>query len=119
MIKHGDQNNLQAHFIERLDIQRKRNLGSSFRPIYDWDTLSTVNGLIDLLSSREIVMNEGQEVMADYLIMMNVTDITETDRIVNGDDIYNIYSIHNPNNRNHHLEIKAKLMQPGTVSEGT
>ncbi len=110
---------MQAHFLETLDIQRRRNAGTEFRPVWYWETIETVRGLIDLLSSREVVRNEAQDILADYFIMMNVTDITEADRILDGDDVYNIYSIHDPNRRGHHLEIKAKLMTPGAITEGS
>ena len=76
-----------------------------------WSLLNEIEGLKDLLSSREIIRDEGGRVLADYKLYIDVIDVIEAD-VVEIDSLwYDIYSIHNPNEMDRHLELKIKKLE--------
>lgn len=76
-----------------------------------WSLFDTVEGLKDLLSSREIIRDEGGRILADYKLYIDVIDIIEVDIIEIDNNWYDIYSIRNPNEMDRHLELKIKKLE--------
>jgi len=111
----------ESHLDKSINIERKKNVGTNFHPVYDWDILKNVNGMINLLSESEILRDEGGVVLADYALYIETTDIKLSDRIkatVSG-DLYDVFSIHDPNGRGHHYKIKMKLLPTSSGESGS
>ena len=111
----------EDHLNRVVKIERRENLGTNFHPVYDWDVLASVYGLVNLLSSSEVVRDEGGVVLADYVLYIEWTDVKLKDRIKDDDsgNNYNIFSIHDPNGLGHHLKIKMKLLPQGFQESGS
>ena len=103
-----------------VNIERKENLGTAFRPVYDWDVVSNVDALINMLSESEVLRDEGGVVLADYALYIEPTDVRLDDRIVDeAGNAYDIFSIHDPNGRGHHYKIKMRLLPEGFEVSGS
>lgn len=100
---------LQDHYNKSLKIYRSVD-GIAYPHGKTWSLLNTVEGLKDLLSSREIIRDEGGKVLADYKIYLDKTDIVEVDIIEIDSQWFDICSIHNPNELDRHLELKVNLL---------
>lgn len=107
----------RAFLKDEIEILRRQKTGTDFNPVWVWSTIAIVNGLLNLLSGRDVIKNEGNKIVADWKVYLEVTDVKEIDMIKNGADVYDIYSIHNPNNMGRHLEIKMKKLEPGALDE--
>jgi len=107
----------RAFLKDEIEILRKQKTGTDFNPAFIWGSIAVVDGMKNLLTGKEVVRNEGNVVVADYRLYIEYTDVTEADIIKSGLDGYNIYSIHNPNNMNRHLEIKMLKLKPGELDE--
>lgn len=101
---------MEEHFNKTVKICSKTNSGTSFKPVWSWSVLETTTGLLDKLSEKKIIRNEGNKIIADHILIIMPTTIDTANRIIIGTDAYDIYSITNPNMLNHHYEIKMELL---------
>lgn len=101
---------IQGAFNTTVDVYRKTNTGTTFKPVWTWASIYSGAGLIDQLSGTEIVRNEGNTIVADHIIYIDYTDVTNKDRLYSDGKYYEIYSKHDPNGMHDHLEIKCKLL---------
>lgn len=99
-----------------LKIYRKTNTGTSFAPVWVWTLLYTVYGLMDKQSGSKTIRNEGGAIISDWKCYLDIMTLTPADRIVDGADVFEIISIHNPNKMNHHQEIECKYLPAGTLA---
>lgn len=104
---------------QTIEIQRRANIGTSFHPVWDWDTEETVSGLVNTMGESEKAYDEGRKLKADHKLYINVTHVTNSDRIKWGSNLYDIYEVKDPNNREHHLEIKMLLLPSGFEESGS
>jgi hypothetical protein len=104
---------LNSFFNKTLTVKRRVNTGTEFHPVYSWTTVQTVNGAQDLLSERRIVRDPGGNILADFVFYMPYTNIYASDVIYCDSQNYTIYSIFNPMEKNHHIEIKALRAKEG------
>lgn len=124
MIKRLDQGN-SVRFTNQLNttgsIIRRVNTGNNVDPVYsDIDVVSDVPGLLDQLSEKKVIRDDGGRIIADHVFFIDyVSGILGTDRAVVGSNEYNIYRVRNPNGMNRHLEIYMLLVQPGTEIGGS
>ncbi len=105
---------IESCFNADLSIQRRQNVGTDFRPVWEWTELDNVRGLIDMLSERWLVRNEGGAVVADHIAYIMPFPVRVKDRIVSGENTYDVYSVHDPNGKGHHYELKMLLMPEGS-----
>lgn len=108
---------IESCFNADLSLQRRFNMGTDFRPVWEWVELANVRGLIDKLSERWIVRNEGGSVVADHIAFIMPYAVRVKDRVVSGGNTYEVYSIHDPNGRGHHYELKMLLLPEGAGSD--
>jgi len=77
-----------------------------------WSTHLTLDGLIQPLSSQELLILERIGNKSTHKLYTDVEDILVTDRVVENGVTYNITgSPINPGNRDHHLETKLELLE--------
>jgi head-tail adaptor len=101
-----------------IKVFRRVRTGGGATPVYAWvqlyDTMATVNQL----SAFKTIRNEGGAVVMDTQVYMKyVSDLTISDRVVDGTSVYDIQSIHDPNQMHHHLELTGKLMPANTLTD--
>ena len=74
----------------------------------NWDTQTTVKGMVRPLSGVELIAR-GKSVADNVYIVYteNISGIREDDRLSIGSIIYNIEHIKDPNSLTHHLEIEC------------
>ena len=81
----------RAFLKDEIEILRKQKTGTDFNPMFVWGAIAVVDGMINLLSGKEVVRNEGNNVVADYRLYLEVTDVTEADIIKSGIDVIGRY----------------------------
>lgn len=97
-----------------ITVYRKTNTGDNVTPNYTYPLVDTINAVVNQLSESRFIRNEGDKIVADHEIFIDYISTLEfEDYIKDGDDYFQIYSIKDPNKRNHHLEIKALQMPRG------
>ncbi len=101
------------HGTTYIEVYRKRNAGTDFRPLWVWDLVLSTTGLRDKLSESKIIRNEGGVVLADYVYYTDYADIRSDDRIKAGSSFYDVFNAYDPNDMNDHLEIFCKLLPAG------
>lgn len=82
-----------------------------------WTDLLTYNGVVDQLSGSEVVAANQLAPSSTHILIGEYTEgITEKDRVLFHEKIYDIKNIDNPMNLNQHLEILLEykgVMQNG------
>lgn len=77
-----------------------------------YTTLTNVDGAIELLSKNEMYIEGTDRVVGTHRFYTDINDsISEEQRIVIGNDIYEIRSVENPMQLDHHLEIIMELAE--------
>lgn len=82
----------------------KNDLG---KVVYEYDYLQDFDGIIDQLRANEILAadklkKESTHVLMTFDVLLNVS---EQDRIIDGDKRYRVQTVDNPMGLNQHLEI--------------
>lgn len=109
---------ISDHYNQTVDIYRYTvSNPEAFQPSGTWDLLASVKCMIDLLKGYEKYGDDGKTVIADYRLYIDNRDIKLLDRVVIDDNVYEIVKNHNPNFRDHHLELLIKLLPPGSDKE--
>ena len=71
-----------------------------------WSEHLTFDGVIDFMSGDEQKQAEQINVVANHILLVfEIIDIKENDRVYHGDKRYDVKFVDNPMNMNHHLEI--------------
>lgn len=113
----------EAMLTEDIEAQSRTNTGTDFHPVWDWDTEFIENGLIIELMERNKVYDEGGKIIADHKLYWkyttNTSGVNYKYRIKWGSNLYSIYSIKNPNQRNHHFEMKLLKLPEGFEESGS
>ena len=93
-----------------VDIYTKSS-SSDFSATETWTFVASTYGRKSKLSGREVVRNEGNTIVADYIVYIDPRDdFDEEDRIVISETAYEIYDIDDPDDIGHHIEILVKKL---------
>lgn len=97
-----------------LNVYRKTNTGTNVAPVYTFVLQHSVDCTKDQMNSSRVIRRDGDKILADHIIYIDyISDIKMRDILRVDDDEFTIYRIHNPNEKNHHLEIYCKLNERG------
>jgi SPP1 family predicted phage head-tail adaptor len=90
-----------------IDIQRLTLVPNGFGGYTEsWDThISDYDGIIDQLSGNEVLSADKISPNSTHILIGEVTDIKESDRILYNGKIYEVKNVDNPMNMDRHLEI--------------
>jgi len=101
-----------------VEFYSRSFVGGGSRPVETWALESTVNGMSELTSGGETVKDNNIVVLYTHMLYVEHMAVNAEWRVrIDGADVYNIVSIHNPVNKDRHLEIKLLLLPPGTAAE--
>jgi len=96
---------ISANYNIIASFYRPVNVGTDFKPQYDWILDYEVDGLLDMENTRNHVRSEGETIRFDARLYCDVVDINKTYRVLINGHEYTIYSVHNPNYMDRHLEV--------------
>jgi hypothetical protein len=93
----------------------KRTVGTGSNKENTWSLREVTKGMKGTLKNAEKFANDGKTIIADDKVFLEITTVENTDRILMDSKIYDI--VGRPDNimgLGHHLEVKLKLLPPGT-----
>lgn len=82
----------------------KNDLG---KVVYEYTYLQDFNGIIDQLSANEVLANDKLKKESTHVLMSfdALLNVSEQDRIIDGDKQYRVQTVDNPMGLGQHLEV--------------
>jgi hypothetical protein len=109
---------IDDRFVHTLIIERATDgaVDDYNNPTRTWSTLSTVKGLIQPKTAREVAQfNQAGAVVSTFTIYLRPTEIQPADRVRTDDapvaGTYEIDGVRNEAGLNHHLKADCRMVQ--------
>ena len=99
-------------YKQDITIERKTKGQDEYGvPSEGWSVLMTIKGLIDKKTGDERMAGGKETTFNYYKLYCDANGIIEEDRAVLDGNIYEILSVRNPLNLDHHLEADLRLVE--------
>ncbi|MDF2790818.1 MAG: Phage head-tail joining protein [Neobacillus sp.] len=98
---------MESFFQKGINIQRSVNVPNGIGGYTQtWSTIIVdYDGIIDQLSGNERLSADKISPNSTHILIGEVVDVKESDRVVHNQKIYEIKNVDNPMNMDRHLEI--------------